>query len=227
MVREILDTLLQYITQELPRQGPDTQKRPVKKNAMTRNTKKAAVRQPTTFQILQSKYLLANPRPALTHRREVGTLNLKTVHRIKEVDKSISDTGQEAKGGRFRLQDMIAKFAAVEQNEKKLETRDLVRQVNMGPVLSDMMKRLEDLSNMQKRSYLIEYWKQDCSDESNPKGMKKVTKQKNPQDLLTLDKQERQVMGKYTSSKIHSSSLEEQQSPLAIVNWLTVELTQG
>lgn len=227
VVREILDTLLQYITQELPFRGPDTQKRPVKKNAMTRNTKKAAVRQPTTFQILQSKYLLANPRPALTHRREVGTLNLKMVHGIKKADKSIRDTGQEVKGRRFRVQDVIAKFAAVEQNEKEHETRDLVRQVNMGPVLSDMMKRLEDLSNMQKRSYLFEYRKQDRADESNPKGMKKVTKQKKAQDLLIFDKQERQVIGKYTSSKLHSSSLEEQQSPLAIVKSLPCGLLKA
>lgn len=30
VIREILDTLQQYITQEMPRQGLDTQKRPVK-----------------------------------------------------------------------------------------------------------------------------------------------------------------------------------------------------
>ncbi|XP_026787452.3 inactive ADP-ribosyltransferase arh2 isoform X2 [Pangasianodon hypophthalmus] len=217
VIRDILDTLLQYITQELPRQCPCTQKRSVKKNATSRNTKKAAVRQPTTFQLLQSKYLLANPRPALTHRREVGTLNIKTVHRIKEVDKPISDTGQDVKGGRFRVRDMIAKFAAVEQNEKDLANGDLVSQVNTGPVLSDMMKNLEDLSTLQKGSDLIKYRKQDCAGESNPMGKKKVTKQKKAQDLLIFGKQERQVIVKYTGSKINSSSLEEQQSPLAIV----------
>lgn len=64
------------------------------------------------------------------------------------MDKPISDTRQEFEGGRFRVRDMIAKFAAVEQNKKEFETRDLFRQVNSGPILSDMMKRLEDLSNL-------------------------------------------------------------------------------
>lgn len=185
---------------------------------MSRNTRRAAVRQPTTFQLLQSKYLFATPKPALTHRREVGTLNLKTVHRIKEMDKPIS-TGQEVKRGRFRVRDMIGKFAAVEQKEKELENRDLVRQVNKGPdMMFDMMKRFKDLSNLQKRSDLIEYRKQDCVDEFNPVEMKKMTKQKKAQDAPILDKQERQVIVKYPSSKTHIGSLEEhEKSPLTVV----------
>lgn len=184
---------------------------------MSRNTKKAAVRQPTTFQLLQSKYLSATSRPALTHRREVGTLNSKRVHRVKEVDKPISGTGQEVKGGRFRVRDMIAKFAAVEQKEKEHENKDLVGQVNKGLILSDMMKRIEDLSNLHKRSDIIEHRKQECADECEPTGMTKMAKQKKVEDLLILDKRTGQVMGKCTTSKIHSSSLEKQQSSLAIV----------
>lgn len=183
---------------------------------MSRNTKKAAVRQPSVFQLLQSKYLLTNPKPALTHRREVGTLDLKPVHRVKQVDKPISETGQEFKGRRFRVRDMIAKFAAAEKNEKDLETRDLVRQVSTGSVLSDMVKKLEDLTTVQKRNDSAEHKKQECA-ESKSTRMKKVTKQNKAQDLLILTKQERQVMGKYTSSGRHNSRLEEQQNPLATV----------
>ncbi|XP_017557336.1 protein ADP-ribosylarginine hydrolase-like protein 1 isoform X1 [Pygocentrus nattereri] len=221
VVREILETLLQYFTQELSNRNPQSQDKTLKRGNMCRNRKKSSGnivnRRLTTFHLLQSKFLMATPKPAVTHRREVGSLNLKGLEGSKEVDKP-SDTGRVVKGGKSKVQDMIAKFAAVEQKERGLEARNmqepqrLVRQISKGPLLSGIMKKFEALAKVQSRNDLFESKKQKCTDV--------LRKQKKAQDLEILDKQRcflNQETDEYPSSKVSNNNVVEYQGTLPAI----------
>ncbi|KAI4891033.1 hypothetical protein NFI96_013885 [Prochilodus magdalenae] len=199
VVREILETLLQYLIQDLPSRAAQSQEKTVQKDNTCRNRKKStgssSTRRLTTFQLLQSKFLLATPKPAVTNRREVGLLNLKGLKGSKEVDRPSCEIGRGVKGGRSRVQDMIAKFAAVEKKERGLETgkvegpQKLVRQLSKGPLLSGMMKKFEALAKVQSRSDLIESKKRKGADTFSAKNAKEPYKQRKDLDIGTLDKQ--------------------------------------
>ncbi|KAL6481459.1 hypothetical protein MHYP_G00095390 [Metynnis hypsauchen] len=221
VVREILETLLQYFTQELSNRNPQSQDKTLKRDSMCRNRKKSSGnivnRRLTTFQLLQSKFLMATPKPAVTHRREVGSLNLKGLQGSKEVDRP-SDIVRVVKGGRSRVQDMIAKFAAVEQKERGLEARNvqepqrLVRQISKGPLLCGIMKKFEALAKVQSRNDLFESKKQKCTDV--------LCKQKKAQDLEILNKQHcflNQETDEYPSSKVSNNNVVEHQGTLPAI----------
>lgn len=230
VLREVLDTLLHYVTQELPNRGLQSQERTVRTDSVCRNVKKTegsnAARRLTAFQLLQSKFLLTSPKPAVTHRREVGSLHLKGLQGAKEVDRPSSNTGRGKRGGRSRVQDVIAKFAAAEQKERGLETRKvlepqkLVRQISKGPLLSGMIKKFEALAKMQSRRDLTEGKKHKHTDVSHPR---EAQEQQKHQGLGIRSKQNcflKQVKdGVSPSTKVSSNSAEEHQTALPVSEW--------
>uniref|UniRef100_A0A9J7ZIS0 ADP-ribosylhydrolase like 1 n=1 Tax=Cyprinus carpio carpio TaxID=630221 RepID=A0A9J7ZIS0_CYPCA len=133
-VRAILENLLLYQSQDLP-------------NSPSAALGRAGPRL-TAFQLLRSKFLRSVPKPALTYRREVGSLNMKQWH-IKETSglRAYSRPGMKRKTS--RVQNMLERFTAAESNNiKKPQTN----RRKGGTMFSCLIKRFESLVTEHSRN---------------------------------------------------------------------------
>ncbi|KAK9980423.1 hypothetical protein ABG768_000033 [Culter alburnus] len=124
-VRAVLENLLLYQTREPP--------------ASPSATARAGPRL-SAFQLLRSKFLKSAPKPAITRRREVGSLNAKE-RRITDANglRANSRPGMRRKG---RVQDVLDKFAAAASVEKK----DVKKRTRTG-ALNSIIKAFETLNH--------------------------------------------------------------------------------
>ncbi|XP_067260951.1 inactive ADP-ribosyltransferase arh2 isoform X1 [Chanodichthys erythropterus] len=124
-VRAVLENLLLYQTREPP--------------ASPSATARAGPRV-SAFQLLRSKFLKSAPKPAITRRREVGSLNAKE-RRITDSNglRANSRPGMRRTG---RVQDVLDKFAAAASVEKK----DVKKRTRTG-ALNSIIKAFETLNH--------------------------------------------------------------------------------
>lgn len=179
VLRGILDSLLHYLTQDLPKRA--VQDRNLKKpqvdgsaqrtenshklqNSYGGTTSRELVpRHLTTFQLLQSKFMRSSSKAPLPHQREVGTLSssraapsdLKTSKGEDRETKRQTRRGQGQKRG-SSVKDIIAKFATADHKEKGEITLknqpSKPRLTGKGMVLSSLMERFETVATVCKGS---------------------------------------------------------------------------
>uniref|UniRef100_A0A8C1UGS7 ADP-ribosylhydrolase like 1 n=1 Tax=Cyprinus carpio TaxID=7962 RepID=A0A8C1UGS7_CYPCA len=171
-VRAILENLLLYQSQDLP-------------NSPSAALGRAGPRL-TAFQLLRSKFLRSVPKPALTYRREVGSLNMKQWH-IKETSglRAYSRPGMKRKTS--RVQNMLERFTAAESNNiKKPQTN----RRKGGTMFSCLIKRFESLVTEHSRNdstHKIKRHKNESSD-SQETLKQQENKSTNSQDILMQHK---------------------------------------
>lgn len=122
-VRAVLENLLLYQTREPPASPPAPPRAGPRLSA---------------FQLLRSKFLKSAPKPAITRRREVGSLNAKE-RRISDANtmRANSRPGMRRKG---RVQDVLDKFAAAAEN------KDVKKRTRTG-ALNSIIKAFETLNH--------------------------------------------------------------------------------
>ncbi|ROL50326.1 [Protein ADP-ribosylarginine] hydrolase-like protein 1 [Anabarilius grahami] len=123
-VRAVLENLLLYQSREPPA-SPSAPARPGPRLS--------------AFQLLRSKFLKSAPKPAITRRREVGSLNAKE-RRITDANglRANSRPGMRRKG---RVQDVLDKFAAA-----AVENKDVQKRTRTG-ALNSIIKAFETLNH--------------------------------------------------------------------------------
>ncbi|XP_026110876.1 inactive ADP-ribosyltransferase arh2 isoform X2 [Carassius auratus] len=135
-VRTILENLLLYQNQDLP-------------NSPSATLGRAGPRL-TAFQLLRSKFLRSVPKPALTRRREVGSLNTKQWH-IKDTSRLRADSRPGMKRKTSKVQNMLERFTAAESNTiKKPQTNRRTGRI----MFSSLIKRFETLVTEHSRNDL-------------------------------------------------------------------------
>ncbi|XP_058648567.1 inactive ADP-ribosyltransferase arh2 isoform X1 [Onychostoma macrolepis] len=132
-VRTILENLLLYQSPDPPNPGSAAVGR-------------AGLRL-TAFQLLRSRFVKSVPKPALTHRREVGSLNTKP-RRVKHTH----DSRPAAKRKTSRVQAMLDRFTAAENNDMK---KPQTHRRTGGSVFSSLIKRFETLVTENSRNNSI------------------------------------------------------------------------
>ncbi|RXN16601.1 ADP-ribosylarginine hydrolase 1 [Labeo rohita] len=126
-IRAILENLLLY-------QSPDPP------NPPSAATRRAGPRL-TAFQLLRSRFLKSVPKPVLSRRREVGSLNAKHWH-VKHTHGPRADSRPAMKRRTSRVQDMLEKFTAAENNDIK---KPPTHRRTGGSVFSCLIKTFETL----------------------------------------------------------------------------------
>ncbi|KAL1282923.1 hypothetical protein QQF64_001726 [Cirrhinus molitorella] len=125
-IRAILENLLLY-------QSPDP---PKPLSATARRSPRL-----TAFQLLRSRFLKSVPKPTLSRRREVGSLNTK-LRNIKHTHGLRADSRPAMKRKTSRVQDMLEKFTAAENNHMN---KPQTHRRTGGSLFSCLIKRFETL----------------------------------------------------------------------------------
>ncbi|XP_055786425.1 uncharacterized protein LOC129860129 isoform X2 [Salvelinus fontinalis] len=179
-VRGVLESLLHYLTQDLPSRSP-TAKPPERLGPEVsvglevpqfsrcggRPAGGDVSRRLTSFQLLQAKFLRNTPNPPLTHRREVGALALSSREGrgggcgIREthsgqVEGCIPKTGRGVRKGNT-VKDVLARFSAATQKERGGATQGggaskRPRPIGKGQLLSAIMDKFETMATVQRGS---------------------------------------------------------------------------
>ncbi|KAL1021722.1 hypothetical protein UPYG_G00017170 [Umbra pygmaea] len=177
--RGILESLLLYLTQDLPTQTPfarSPDKVGVEVPRASRCCGRPAAdnisRRLTSFQLLQVKFQTNTPNPPLTHRREVGALSLscrggggcgsQTQGRgsLSEKNEGYSAKTVRALRKGNTVKTMVARFAASEQRERGTTTGGgaaqgpikNLKQIGKGPLLSAIMDKFETMATVHRGS---------------------------------------------------------------------------
>lgn len=176
VLRGILDSLLHYLTQDLPKRAA-MQDRNLKKpridesDQRTENSNKLqssyggttsrdlVPRHLTTFQLLQSKFMRSGSKAPVTHQREVGTLSssrgatsaLKNAKGDDPEPKNQTRRGQGHKRA-GSVKDIVARFAMADHKEKGenvLKVQPLKpRLTGRGTALWSLMERFETVATV-------------------------------------------------------------------------------
>ncbi|KAJ0056379.1 hypothetical protein NL108_006863, partial [Boleophthalmus pectinirostris] len=182
VVRNILESLLLYLTKELPNLKNTFNTNYTRKcgknedstdshglhntnlKCKETNTEKESnaddkiPRRLTSFQLLQSKFSRTTPKPPITHQREVGTLSINGAKRkvslSKENDPLKKDQSVCIKT-RGKVKDVLAKFVQAEQRQQGQEKQPIKpRSIGKGKLLSCIMERFDGVVTVRKASDL-------------------------------------------------------------------------
>lgn len=170
VLRGILESLLQYLTEDLakktPRsaEGPDLRKETcVKpKTSNSKFPKSGGAKDPksrrlTSFQLLQSKFLKSSPKPFISHQREVGTLSSGrgAPHQDEDTKRDGRDRTRRAQGPKRRnsVKEIVAKFAVAERKEQERKTQGTqLKLAQQGILLSSLVETFENVATVRKKS---------------------------------------------------------------------------
>lgn len=176
VLRGILDSLLHYLTQDLPKRAVQDGK--LKKSRIDGSDQKTDIsnelqtsyggtsrdlvaRHLTTFQLLQSKFMRSSSKAPVTHQREVGSLSSSrgATRDMKNSKDDVSEPKRQIRRGQGQktggsVKDIVAKFAMADHKEKgeiTLKDQPLKpRLTGRGTVLSSLMERFETVGTVRK-----------------------------------------------------------------------------
>lgn len=278
VLRGILETLLHYLTQVLPKRTTNNKptekteleaavqhdmRRPGQRTVVSKQqtqprgepaivhfsqknrlpdsrARDCTPRRLTTFQILQSKFMRANPQTPITHQREVGMLNcfrgMSDLKRGQGSNSSVCKSQTRREHGPKKaasVKDIVAKFALAEQKEtgESLVKKQLIppRLISRGNVISSLMAKFEHMVTQHRGSDFR------CSDE-DPSQEVKVTnkkgtgvdyqKRQRQQIVAKLGTQEKETQVKSESTEvwIEGASIKRHQERPKHVNETTTKI---